>query len=57
MEYGITMASCGMIYIPSFMKIDEGLQEILRFCLRDLRGCNHGITYGKNLRITPLRWN
>jgi hypothetical protein len=29
------------------MKIDTDVQAILRFCLRDLRGCNVGITSGK----------
>jgi hypothetical protein len=36
-------------YIPSFTKIDTGVQVILRFCLRNLRGCNVGIIHGKNL--------
>jgi hypothetical protein len=49
MKYAIKMASCGMIYIPSFMKVDKGVEVILRFCLRNLRGCNAGITDGRNL--------
>jgi hypothetical protein len=44
MKYTFDMASCGIIYIPSFMKIDAGIQAILRFFLRNLRGCNIGIT-------------
>jgi hypothetical protein len=38
-----------MTYIPSLMKIDAGVQAILRFSLRNLRGCNVGITDGKDL--------
>jgi hypothetical protein len=47
--YAIDMASCGVIYAPSFMKIDTGVQAILRFCLRNVRGCNVGITDGTEL--------
>jgi hypothetical protein len=32
------------IYIPSFMKVDIGVQAILKLCLRNLKGCNVGIT-------------
>jgi hypothetical protein len=39
MIYAVEMASCGMIYIPSFMKIDIGFHAILRLGLRNLRGC------------------
>jgi hypothetical protein len=45
-EYEIEMASCDMIYMLSFMKFDRGVQAILRFCLRNLRVCNVGITDG-----------
>jgi hypothetical protein len=31
------MASCGMIYIPSFMKIGRGIQAIIRFSLKNLK--------------------
>jgi hypothetical protein len=44
------------IYIPGFMYIEIGIQIILRFCLRNLRGLNVGITDGRNLWCTPLRW-
>jgi hypothetical protein len=44
LEYGVEMVSCGVIYIPSFMKIDAGIQAILWFSLRNMRGCNDGIT-------------
>jgi hypothetical protein len=49
LKYAVEMAFCGMIYIPSFMKIGTGVQAILRFCLRRLRGCNVGITDGRDL--------
>jgi hypothetical protein len=34
MKYTIEMASDGMIYIPSFMKIGSGIQVILRLLPR-----------------------
>jgi hypothetical protein len=49
MKYSVEMASHGMISIPSFMKIGAGIQAVLRFCLRNLRGCNVGITDGRDL--------
>jgi hypothetical protein len=49
MMYAVEMASCGMIYLPSFMKTAKGVQAILRFCLSNLTGCNVGITNGRNL--------
>jgi hypothetical protein len=54
--YTVEMASCGMIYLASLMKIATGIQAILRFCLRNLRGCNVGITDRRGFLITPLRW-
>jgi hypothetical protein len=36
------------MYIPSFMKIDTGVREIL-FCLRNLIGSSVGITDGDHL--------
>jgi uncharacterized protein YraI len=41
------IASGGMIYLPRFMKIGTGVQATLRFCLRNSRGCNVGITDGR----------
>jgi hypothetical protein len=38
------MASCGMIYLPSSMYIGTGVQAILKFCPRNLRGYNVGNT-------------
>jgi hypothetical protein len=31
------------------MKIDAGVEAVLRYYLRNLRGCNVGITDGKDL--------
>jgi hypothetical protein len=56
MMYAVEIASCGTIYVPSSMKTGTGFQAILRFCLRNMRGCNVGITDGRNILITPLRW-
>jgi hypothetical protein len=56
MKYTAEIASCGIIPVPSFLKIGTGVQAILRFFLRNLRGCNVGITDGRNFfLITPLR--
>jgi hypothetical protein len=49
MKCSIEMGSGGMIYILSFMKTGAGVQEILTFCLRNLRGRSVGITDGTNL--------
>jgi hypothetical protein len=34
------MTSCDMIYIISFIKVGKAVQAILRFCIKNLRGCN-----------------
>jgi hypothetical protein len=41
--------------IPSFMNIGTGFQAIQWFYLRNLMGCNVGITGGRDLRSTLLR--
>jgi hypothetical protein len=38
MEYGIGMALCEVIYIPSLMKTDIYVQAILRVCFRISEG-------------------
>jgi hypothetical protein len=43
-QYAVLMDSCIMMYRINFMKIDAGAETILRFCLRNLRNCNVGIT-------------
>jgi uncharacterized protein YraI len=42
------MASGGTTYIPIFMTIPLGIQVILRLLLQNLRGCNVGITDGRD---------
>jgi hypothetical protein len=37
------------IHILSFMKIDTGIEGILRFCLSNLKFCNVGVTGGSDL--------
>jgi hypothetical protein len=49
MMYAVEMALCGMIYLPSFMKIGTGIQAVLRFCPSFLNCCNVGVTNGRNL--------
>jgi hypothetical protein len=44
MKYAFDVAQCGIIYEPRFVKAGTGIQEILRFFLIKLRGCNVGIT-------------
>jgi uncharacterized protein YraI len=47
--YAVEMASCDMIYLPSFIEIGTGVQAILRFCLSNFDGCNVGITDRRDL--------
>jgi hypothetical protein len=49
MKWTVEMGLTGMIYIPSFMKIGKGAEGILRFCVNNLKGCNIGITSGRDL--------
>jgi hypothetical protein len=60
MMYTVEMGSSGMIYIytyiQSFMKISTGIESTLRFCLRNLKVCNAGITDGRNLWCMLLKW-
>jgi hypothetical protein len=53
MMYAVKM---GMIYTQSFMEIGTGVQVVLRVCLNNLKHCHVGITDGRDLRITTLRW-
>jgi hypothetical protein len=48
-NHGVEMALYSMIYVPSFMKIGTDIQAVLRFCLSNLRGCNVGVTNGRDL--------
>jgi uncharacterized protein YraI len=47
MKYAVEMGSGGMMYIPSFMMIGTGVRAIVKLCLRNMRGCNSGITDGR----------
>jgi hypothetical protein len=47
MMYATDMATGGIL--TKFLKIGTGVQAILRFCLRNLRGCNVGISEVKDL--------
>jgi hypothetical protein len=49
MRYTVEMASSGLIYIQSFMKIDAGVQALLSFRYRNSRDCNVGISDGRDL--------
>jgi hypothetical protein len=55
MKYAVEIASCGIIYVPSFMNIGTGVQANIGFYLRNLSGCNVGITDVRNFLITLLR--
>jgi hypothetical protein len=48
-EVCLEMDSCGVIYISNFMKMDTGAQAVLGFGLGNVRGCNVGITGGRDL--------
>jgi hypothetical protein len=43
------MASGGKIYVPSFMKFGSSVEAILRLYIRNLRGCNVGVTVERDL--------
>jgi hypothetical protein len=45
----IVIGSDGMMYLPSFIKIDSGVQAIIMFYLRNLKNCNVGITIGRDI--------
>jgi hypothetical protein len=49
MTYAVEISSCGMIFLPSTMKIDTGVLAISRFCLNNLNICNVGIADGRDL--------
>jgi hypothetical protein len=48
-EVSCDIASCGMIHIPSFMKIGTCVRALLRFCCSGFRGYNLSISEEKNL--------
>jgi hypothetical protein len=52
MMYAVEMASCDMINLLSFIEIATGVQAILRFCLRNMKGCNVGNAHGRDFSLT-----
>jgi hypothetical protein len=44
----VEMASCGLIYIPSFMEIGTDVQAILRFSLSSLKVVNVRVIVGRD---------
>jgi hypothetical protein len=51
MNYAVEMGSDGTTYILSSMNIFTGVQVTLIFFLSSLRGCNVGITNGRNYEV------
>jgi hypothetical protein len=47
--YTVEMPLCGMMVLPSFMKIGTGVQAILGFSISNLKGCNVFITIRRDL--------
>jgi hypothetical protein len=48
MLYAIEMTLSGIIFLPSFVKMGTGVEEMIRFCLsNNLNGCNVGIFDGE----------
>jgi hypothetical protein len=52
--YAFELASCGLTYVQIFMKIGTAVQAILMSVLKNFRGCNVGVTDGRDLLCTPL---
>jgi hypothetical protein len=48
-EVAIEVASCGMIYIPSFMTIGSGIQVVLRLLPQQFRGYGTSISDRRDL--------
>jgi uncharacterized protein YraI len=57
MMYAIGMPLYGMTLLPSFMKMDTGVEVIIRFCLSNLNGCNVGFFNGEKILSASLRLN
>jgi hypothetical protein len=49
MMYAVEIPSCGMMFLQSCLKIGEGVEGIFRFCLSSLKGCDAGISDGRDL--------
>jgi hypothetical protein len=55
MQFTSELGSGGIMYIPSFVKINTELEEILRFFFSSLKGCNFCINDDRDFLITPLK--
>jgi hypothetical protein len=57
MAQAAEIASCAMIYMPNLMTFlfPKAFKQYM-FCLSSSKGCNIGITDGKDLRSAQLRW-
>jgi hypothetical protein len=58
----VEIDSYGVVYLPSYMKIGTDVEgiRVLRFCVRNLKGSNVGITNGKDIGVrhwNVLRWH
>jgi hypothetical protein len=51
MKCAVDMGSGGTICMQSYMKIGTGVRGILRFCLSNLKGCNVGISDGRDYEV------
>jgi hypothetical protein len=49
MTYAVEMSSCGMIFLPSTITFDTGVQA------SNLKGCNVGTANGSDLCRAPLK--
>jgi hypothetical protein len=47
--YAVEMASSGMIYVPSSMKIGSGFRGLVRLSFRNFRGCDVDTTDARDL--------
>jgi hypothetical protein len=54
MKCTVEIGSGAMMYMPSFMKIGIGFQQISRFCLSNLKGCNFVVTDGRNYAVEMI---
>jgi hypothetical protein len=50
MVYDVEMAYYGIIYVPSFMKINTDIQTVLRFDLSNFTDFNVGIIDGRCMK-------
>jgi hypothetical protein len=56
-EVNVKMVSDSIIYVPSFMNINSGIQVILRLLSCQFLGCSVGTNEERNFISTPLIWS